>query len=283
MRTIADILTDAASVLAEAGVAEPRREASSLLAFVLGKDRTFIIAHPEYVPTAEEERRFADAVARRERREPLQYITGRQEFYGLDFIVTPDVLIPRPETEMVVEHAVELLSNKDPRFCEVGVGSGCISVSILKQLPSSTAVGLDISEAAIAVARRNSQMHAVDGRLELRESDVFSVLTDEKFDLIASNPPYIPLREFESVQAEVRDFEPRVALTDDADGLSIIRRIVNGSPKFLRPGGWLLMEIGFQEADDVRELLSQGPWVNTRIADDLQGIPRCVITEYSGS
>lgn len=282
MRTIAEILIDAASVLAEGGVAEPRREASSLLAFVLGRDRTFMIAHPEYVPSTEEEQRFAVVLARRARREPLQYITGRQEFYGLDFTVTHDVLIPRPETEMVVEHAVELLGYKKATFCEIGVGSGCISVSILKQAPLSTAVGLDISEAAIEVARRNAQMHGVDGRLVLRLSDVFSALTDEKFDLIASNPPYIPLREFESVQAEVRDFEPRIALTDEDDGLSVIRRIISESPKFLKHGGWLLMEIGFQEADAVRDLLSRGPWMNTRIADDLQGIPRCVITEYSG-
>lgn len=282
MRIIADILADAASVLAAAGVAESRREASSLLAFVLGRDKTFIIAHPEYRLTPEEGLRFTEILARRERREPLQYITGRQEFYGLDFVVTADVLIPRPETEMVVEHAVELLGNNGARFCEVGVGSGCISVSILKQVTSSTAVGLDISEAAIAVARKNAQMHSVDGRLELRTSDVFSALKDEKFDLVASNPPYIPLREFESVQAEVRDFEPRIALTDEADGLSIIRKIISEAPKFLRQGGWLMIEIGFQEAGDVRKLLSRGPWINARIADDLQGIPRCVITEYSG-
>ena len=282
MRTIASLLNDAALVLAEGGVSEPKREASSLLAFVLGKDRTFMIAHPEYVPSKEEEERFADVIARRARREPFQYITGRQEFYGLDFIVTPDVLIPRPETEMVVEHALELLSGGAARFCEVGVGSGCISISILKQLTSSTAIGLDVSEAAIEVAHRNARMHSVDGRLELRSSDVFSALTDEKFNLIASNPPYIPLQEFNSVQAEVRDFEPRVALTDDGDGLSVIRRIISGSPKFLKSGGWLLMEIGFQEADAVRDILSRGPWANTQIADDLQGIPRCVITEYSG-
>jgi len=282
MRTIASILIDAATVLADAGVTEARREASSLLAFVLGRDRTFTIAHPEYVLSTEEEQQYADVIARRARREPFQYITGRQEFYGLDFIVTPDVLIPRPETEMVVEHAVELLGGRDVRFCEVGVGSGCISIAVLKQLPSSTAIGLDLSEAAIEVARRNARMHAVDVRLKLRLSDVFSALDHEKFDLIASNPPYIPLREFDSIQSEVRDFEPRVALTDEADGLSVIRRIIAGSSNFLMPGGQLLMEIGFQEAEAVRDLLSRGPWTNTRIADDLQGIPRCVITEYSG-
>ena len=125
-------------------------------------------------------------------------------------------------------------------------------------------------------------MHSVDDRLEHRVSDVFSALGDEKFELIASNPPYIPLRELESIQAEVRDHEPRTALTDEADGLSIIRKIVYGSPDFLKQGGWLLMEIGFQEAEAVRDMLACGPWRSVHIADDLQGIPRCVIAEYSG-
>jgi len=278
MSTIAEILPLAEAALADSGIAQPRREASSLLAFAVGKDKAFLIAHPEYVLNSDEETHFADCLARRARREPFQYITGRQEFYGLDFIVTPDVLIPRPETEMVVEHAIRVLGVESrSRFCEVGVGSGSISIAILKNMAGANAVGLDVSMPAIEVARRNAVMHRVDDRLELRESDVFSALGDEKFNLVVSNPPYIPVKELPSLQHEVRDFEPKTALTDGADGLAIIRRIVDQSPRHLEPGGHLIMEIGFQQAGAVRGLLSAASWRDIDIADDLQGIPRCVI------
>ncbi|MFN6962618.1 MAG: peptide chain release factor N(5)-glutamine methyltransferase [Pyrinomonadaceae bacterium] len=277
MPTVSELLARAAADLAASGVAEPRREASSLLAFALGKDRTFLVAHPECVVGGDDERRFIDLVARRAAREPLQYLTGRQEFYGLDILVTPDVLIPRPETEMVVENALPLLS-AGGSFCEVGVGSGCISIAILKHSRAARAVGLERSPAAIEVARRNALAHGVEGRLELRESDVFSALGDETFEVIVSNPPYIPADQMATLQQEVRGFEPRMALTDEADGLSVVRRIVDQTRRYLRPGGHLIMEIGFQQAEDAAAMFDlERDWQSLRIADDLQGIPRCVV------
>ena len=240
MSSISENLKKATEILGESGVAEARREANSLLAFVLQKDRTFLIAHSEYELSDEETSRFQDVLERRKQREPFQYIVGKQEFYGLDFFVTKDVLIPRPETELIVESAIEILQNKEnSRFLEIGVGSGCISVSILYQNRTATATGLDISENALQIALRNSQNHKVSERLELKISDVFAELEAEKFDLIVSNPPYIPSEDFDELQLEVRDFEPQIALTDGKDGLSIVEKIIKDAPKFLKSEGFL--------------------------------------------
>lgn len=269
-------------ILRRSGIAEPRREAGSLLSFVLEKDKTYLIAYPEYELTQEETERFSEVLKRRAGREPFQHITGRQEFYGLDFFVSKDVLIPRPETEMLVEEAMAILSRtKDPRFAEVGVGSGCIAVSILRNLRSARAVGLDLSAEALRVAERNARTHGVFERLELEESNVFEALRNKlksstPFDLIVSNPPYIPAEDFARLQPEVGRFDPEVALTDGRDGLSIIRKIVRRSPQFLKPGGFLLLEIGIGQADEVRAMFAPKIWSSVEIRPDLQGIPRMV-------
>ena len=263
-------------------IAEPRREAASLLAFALQKDKTFFIAHPEYKLSNEEEKLFFDVLYRRANREPFQYITGKQEFYGLDFTVTRDVLIPRPETEMIVENAIDLLKKiEKPRFCEVGIGSGCISVAILYELNSASAIGLDISENALCIAKKNAERHKVLDRLQLILSDVFASLADETFDLIVSNPPYIPSEEIATLQAEVRRFEPLNALTDGKDGLSIIKQIVTETPKFLKDNGFLLMEIGFNQAEEVKKYFTAQIWQKVDILPDLQGIPRMVKAQKS--
>lgn len=277
MPNIADTLKKATEILQESGIAEPRREAGSLLAFALGKDRTFLITRDDYELSSEEETRFQSVLERRARREPFQYITGKQEFYGLDFTVTRDVLIPRPETEMIVEAALEILKSQETaRFCEVGVGSGCISAAILRHAPKSSAIGLDISEKALEIARLNAENLAVADRLELKVSDVFAALTTEKFDLIASNPPYVPREDIEYLQAEVRDFEPFTSLSDGADGLSIIEKIIKESPKFLKSGGFLLMEIGFSQSGKVERMFDRKIWQTVEFLPDLQGIPRLV-------
>ncbi len=277
MPNIAETLQKATELLQKSGVAEPRREANSLLAFTLQKDRTFLITHSDYALSDEEEANFKTVLQRRAHREPLQYITGRQEFYGLDFTVTPDVLIPRPETEMIVENAIEILkTRKIARFCEIGVGSGCLSVAILHNVRTASAIGLDVSEEALKVAKLNAENHRVLERFELKISDVFDSLSEEKFDLIVSNPPYIPRRDIENLQAEVRDFEPFNALTDGGDGLSIIEKIIRDAPRFLKPEGFLLMEIGFGQASDVKKLFSPKIWQSLEILPDLQGIPRMV-------
>ncbi|HKP69056.1 MAG TPA: peptide chain release factor N(5)-glutamine methyltransferase, partial [Pyrinomonadaceae bacterium] len=248
-----------------------------LLARALQKDKTFLYAHPEASLSDDEKALFESHLSRRAAREPFQYITGVQEFYGLEFEVTPDVLIPRPETEMVVEEALAILKDEEtPSFCEIGVGSGCISVSILHGLPRARAVSVDVSSAAIAVARRNAKRHGVGERLELIESDVFERLSNKTFRVIVSNPPYVPVSDFAGLQPEVRDFEPHNALTDGSDGLSIIRRIIDDSPRFLGPRGRLLMEIGFDQSEKVATMFDLAIWSTPDLVPDLQGIPRLV-------
>ncbi|CAN5306505.1 peptide chain release factor N(5)-glutamine methyltransferase [soil metagenome] len=274
---ISDILKQATGILQSNGIAEPRREATSLIAFALRKDKTFLIAHSEYELSEAEKANFYKLLERRAKREPFQYITGKQEFYGLDFFVSPDVLIPRPETELIVENALEVLQEKEnPRFCEIGVGSGCISVSILHENRSATAIALDISEKALQIARKNAVQHKVLERLELKTSNIFAELKEERFDLIVSNPPYIPVTDFDALQIEVRDFEPQMALTDGKNGLSIIEKIIKNAPKFLRPSGILLMEIGFNQSNEVREMFSANLWKSIEFLPDLQGFLRVV-------
>ncbi len=277
MATVSENLVLAADILRGSGIFEPRREAVSLLAFALEKDKTFLVAHDNYKLSEAEEIRFREFLRRRARREPLQYIRGSQEFYGLDFIVTPDVLIPRPETELLDENAIQILKDiENPRFCEVGSGSGCISVSILHKIKSATAVGLDISAAALKISEINARKNGAAERLELKISDVFENLGGEKFDLIVSNPPYISSAEMKTLQAEVRQFEPRRALTDGANGFSIIEKIVSAAPTFLHGGGCLLMEIGFAQAQKVSAMFDRKIWKSLEFLPDLQGIPRVV-------
>ncbi|HEY0458466.1 MAG TPA: peptide chain release factor N(5)-glutamine methyltransferase [Pyrinomonadaceae bacterium] len=274
---ITETLKKATEILHESGLAEPRREANSLLAFALGKDRTFLITRSNYELSQAEEIKFQAILKRRAQREPLQYITGRQEFYGLDFRVSRDVLIPRPETEIIVENSIEILKTlENSRFCEIGVGSGCISVAILHNVESASAVGLDVAEKALEIARANAENHRVSERFDLKISNVFDALKDEKFDLIVSNPPYIPRAKIAGLQVEVRDYEPLNALTDGDDGLSIIEKIAAGAPAYLNPDGFLLMEIGFGQAADVKGLFDRKIWRVFEILPDLQGIPRTV-------
>jgi release factor glutamine methyltransferase len=274
---IAKILKNATEILQKSGIAEPRREANSLLIFTLKKDQTFLIAHNDYELSGDEQLQFQSLLQRRANREPLQYIRGEQEFYGLDFTLTPDVLIPRPETEIVVENAIEILRElENTRFCEIGVGSGCISISILHEVENTSATGADISAKALKIAKINAEKHQVAERFELKISDVFDNLNNEKFDLIVSNPPYIPRKDIENLQAEVREFEPLNALTDGKDGLSIIEKIIADAPKFLKLNGFLLMEIGHSQADEVKEMFDAKIWRTIEFLPDLQGIPRVV-------
>ena len=275
LTSVADALRLAREKLKASGISQASREAKSLLAFVLRKNQTFLIAHSEYELSAAEEKQFQTVLEKRANREPFQYIVGRQEFCGLDFTVTKDVLIPRPETEMIVEAAIEILK-PGARFCEIGIGSGCIAVSILHERQTASAVGLDISEEALKVAKKNAKTHRVFKRLELKISDVFDNLSDEKFDLIVSNPPYIPKEEMRNLQPEVVNFEPHAALTDGGNGFSIVEKIIRAAPKFLNEGGVLLMEIGFGQESEVRKMLDRKVWREVEILPDLQKIPRMV-------
>lgn len=280
--TIDGALREASEALRDSGVEEPRREAVSLLSHALSRDRAFLITHSDELLTVEQLRSYLSSVERRAAGEPLQYITGAQEFYGLDFEVNENVLIPRPETELLVETALEILKGHDsPLVCDVGTGSGCIAVSLLHTRADARAIALDVSPAALEVAARNAARNGVAERIDFLVSDCFDALASNvhdaaRFDLIASNPPYIAEDDLEGLQREVRDHEPRVALTPGGDGLSVIRRLVSESPLHLKPGGRLLMEIGFGQHERVASLIDPRVWTLLGIHLDLQGIPRTV-------
>ncbi len=285
--SIAEAILQGAHELRKAGVPEARREAGSLLAHVIERDRSFIISHAEDPITSEELNRFAEVVDWRAKGKPLQYITGHQEFFGLDFEVSADVLIPRPETELLVEAALKLAPNPEAAMfiCDVGTGSGCIAVTLLHELPQARGMAIDISPAAIQVARRNASRHSVSDRLEFLVSDCFAEVDrkDTVFDLVVSNPPYVPVRQLEGLQREVRDYEPHLALEAGADGLSIIRRLLVDAGAYLKTGGHFLFEIGFDQREAVEQLVDQTVWKLLDIHSDLQGIPRTVALEKLGS
>lgn len=279
-RSIADSLREATEVLQTAGVPEARREAGSLLSFIIGKDRTFLISHADDRLEGIEFDRFREAVKRRAEGEPLQYITGVQDFYGREFRVTPDVLIPRPETELLVEAALEVMEGiSAPLICDIGTGSGCIAVTLLCERTDAQVVGVDISEAALAVATQNAHRHRVSERITLRISNCFHGLEPTSFDLVVSNPPYVSSNVLSGLQREVRDHEPLVALSPGEDGLSVIRRLVTESPTFLTPNGHLIMEIGFDQGEKVRNLIDEDVWRLVKIRPDLQQIPRIVVLQ----
>jgi release factor glutamine methyltransferase len=290
--SIAETILHGAHLLRKAGVPEARREAGSLVAHVLDRDRSFILSHAE---DPIEEHRAAQLLVVFERRangEPLQYITGHQEFYGLDFEVTSEVLIPRPETELLVESALKLVAERAaaPLICDVGTGSGCIVITLLHELrefpafQEARAVAVDISPAALAVAKRNAVRHALIERIDFVVSDCFASLDQRDpgqsgFDLIVSNPPYVEEPLLAGLQREVRDFEPRVALVAGEDGLTVIRRLLLQAPSFLKTGGNFLFEIGFTQSEKVEQLIDRETWKLLDIYADLQGIPRAVALE----
>jgi release factor glutamine methyltransferase len=263
-------------------VPEARRDAGALLSFILGKDRTFLITHADDELDDDSLRRLRQFVGRRAGGEPLQYITGVQDFYGREFRVTPDVLIPRPETELLVEAALELVDS-EPSICDVGTGSGCIAVTLLCQLRNARAVAVDKSPRALEVAKLNAHKHSVLDRIEFGISDCFDALDPGRyqFDFVVSNPPYISAPMMAGLQREVRDHEPLVALSPGADGLEVIRRLMLEAPAFLRNEGYLIMEIGFDQSEAVRSLVDDGVWTLLDIKPDLQSIPRVVVLRKS--
>ena len=276
--SIAEALLEASRAFRTAGVPEARREAASLLAHTLACDRGFIIAHADEALSEQAIKTFKEYVERRAAGEPLQYITGHQEFFNLDFEVTRDVLIPRPETELLVEIALDLLPGADESFvCDVGTGSGCIAITILHERPSARALGLDISLPALRIAQENATRHHVDDRLGLVASDCFDALNvTSVFSMIVSNPPYVAATALPGLQREVREHEPRTALLAGTDGLSVIRRLLEEAPHYLVERGYLLFEIGFDQHEAVERLIDTTRWEVLRIHKDLQGIPRTV-------
>lgn len=277
--SIAEAILEGAHMLRKAGVPEARREAGSLLAFILEKDRSFIITHATDSIEDDQLLRYKEGLSSRAQGMPLQYITESQEFFGLEFEVNQNVLIPRPETELLIEEALKLIERDNAAaICDVGTGSGCIGITLLHERPMARAMALDVSPEALAVAQRNASRHQVGDRIEFVLSDCFAAIEERKptFDLIVSNPPYVADSALEGLQREVRDFEPRVALAAGDDGLDVIRRLLNGSQAFLRPGGHLLFEMGFDQQAAVEKLIDASVWQRLNIYQDLQGIPRTV-------
>jgi release factor glutamine methyltransferase len=241
-----------------------------LVAHALGLSRVELITQSERVLDQEEAQRLSGLFQRRLEGEPIAYITGRREFYGLSFAVTPEVLIPRPETELLVDLALERLP-RHGRVLDLGTGSGAIAIAIAHQRPDAVVTAVDVSPAALAVACENAERLAV--RATFLQSDWYRGLVNESFDLIVANPPYIRADDTHLKEGDLR-FEPLGALTDHADGLSALRTIVRGAPRYLADDGWLLMEHGYDQARPVRELLAAEDWREVQSWTDLAGIER---------
>jgi release factor glutamine methyltransferase len=268
-------LTVAASRLTAEQVPSPHMNAELLLRFVLNCDRAYLFAHPERELTPDEDSRYQAALAERARGVPAQYITGHQEFWGMDLIVTPAVLIPRPETEHVIETVLELKgSDRDHlRIVDVGTGSGCIALALAKELPNSEIHATDCSLQALEIARANAARHQLEQRIHFHHTDLLATMTPP-FDFIVSNPPYVGESEEDQVQLEVRKFEPRSAVFGGATGTEVIARLIPQARELLRPGGTLAMEVSGSIADQVLALLAG--WDHPNVIPDLQQIPRVV-------
>ena len=267
--TVQKALRQGCRLLEEGAVAVPRLTAEVLLCHILGRERPYLYSHPEEELSEAARAAFERHVEERLRGKPTQYITRRQEFYGREFHVTPDVLIPRPETEHVVETALEVARHARD-VLDVGCGSGAIAVTLSLEL-QRPAWASDISPAALAVAAENARRLGAEVRLFA--SDVTEAVAARSLDLVVSNPPYVPLDEEAGLQREVRDWEPRVALFSGPAGLDMYRRLVADAARVLRPGGWLVLELGFKTSGPVRSML--GPaWTDLRITPDLAGFER---------
>ena len=250
--------------------------------FTLNCDRAYLFAHPERELTLDEQARYESALSERMRGVPAQYITGHQEFWGMDLIVTPAVLIPRPETEHLIEAVIEAVrggGQESPphtnrmRMVDVGTGSGCITLALAKEFADAEIHATDISSAALEVARANSARHQLEQRIHFHQTDLLAGL-NAPFDFVVSNPPYVGESEEDQVQLEVRKFEPRNAVFAGATGLEVIERLIPQAHAALRPGGWLMMEISGTIASRVQQLLTS--WNDVRLIPDLQSIPRIV-------
>lgn len=274
-------------LLIENDVPSPRLNAELLMTFVLGRERAYLYAHPERELAVDEQSRYDEVIRERARGCPTQYITGHQEFWGLDLLVSPAVLIPRPETEHVVETVLELVNGygfNGPgrlKLLDVGAGSGCIALALASELPHAEIHACDISEEALEIARINAARLALGGRVLFRKSDLLSVYAGQKFDLVISNPPYVGEADADKVQKQVREFEPRVAVFSGQEGLDVYRKLIPQANEHLRAGGWFVAEIGFSEEAKVRELLAD--WEDVHVTADLQGIPRVVAARKSSS
>jgi release factor glutamine methyltransferase len=268
-------IQNAVQRLQDAHVGSPRMNAELLAMFVLGCDRAYLYAHGDRGLTKDEVARYDEALGERARGLPAQYITGHQEFWGMDLIVSPAVLIPRPETEHVVETVLVLARDRAPhRVVDVGTGSGCIALALAKELSGAEIHATEVSGEALEIARANAARHQLEQRIQFHQTDLLAGMEEGTFDYVVSNPPYIGEWEAETVEAQVRRFEPHQALFAGPSGLEVFARVIPQAQKVLQPGGWLVMEMGHSSRERVCELLVD--WEEIRVTNDLQGIARVV-------
>lgn len=286
--TLAESLESGTALLAPSPTAQ--RDAELLLLHTARLTKTDLLTHPERELTERQMEHFQAAIARRARHEPVQHIIGTQEFYGRPFIVNRLVLIPRPETEHLVEAALAIRpvpSRIRPfrvrpfRILDIGTGSGILAITLALEWPDAGITATDISTAALAVAQQNADALGAAHRIRFLVSDLFSALDGQRFDCIVSNPPYVSTGE--ALEPQVRDYEPPAALYAGADGLALYRRLIPDAFAHLEPGGHLLLEIGHGQRDALQNLLAQSRFENIRFIDDLQGIPRVAIAQKPSS
>jgi release factor glutamine methyltransferase len=236
------------------------------------------MAHAEEELSSEQAAHYMELLGRRYRGEPIQYIAGRAEFYGLPFRVTPDVLIPRPETEHLVEKVIEIAGGiETPRIVDVGSGSGCIAVALAHQLPSAAITAIDISGAALTIARENAELNGVTRRINFLEGDLLGPVTGQQFDIVVSNPPYVSFADRGSLTVEVRDHEPGLALFAGDDGFDIYRRLIPAAFTVLVPDGFVALEIGYGQSQVIARLLTNAGFNRIEFVPDLQSIPRVAV------
>jgi release factor glutamine methyltransferase len=257
-----------------------RRDTETLLLHLVGKNRAWLMAHLDEDFAGCTAIRFASLLDRRFRGEPIQYIVGEAEFFGLPFKVTPDVLIPRPETEHLVEKAIELgRLRAAPRIVDVCTGSGAIAVALAHALPTAGITATDLSEAALTIACENAKLNGVEPRIRFLQGDLLAPVAGERFDLVVANPPYVPTIERESMSVEVRDYEPALALFAGVDGLDVYRQLISAAPGALVPGGFIALEIGYGQSRAAEGLLAAAGFRQIEFLPDLQNIPRVAYAE----
>lgn len=277
--TVPALLGRAAAALEQAGIDPARPEAEWLLAGLLGVERLALYLEPARRLTEAQAARYRELIERRARREPLQYLLGWEDFHGLRLAVTPDVLVPRPETEGLVEWALETLAGRpDPVIADLGTGSGAIACALATALPRAEVLAVELAGGALAVASRNVRALGLSGRVRLLAGDLFAPLgsLSPSLDLVVANPPYLPSAVIASLPPEVSRHEPRAALDGGPDGLGVLRRVVAGAPAVLKPGGWLLMEIGEEQAGSLASLMAAEGFSGIRARRDLSGVERYI-------
>jgi len=284
--TIIEAINNAANLLSTTGITNARFDAEVLLAHFIRKDRVWLITHKDDALNDEDCRDFDDAIQRRTRREPLQYIIGNQEFWGLEFKVTPDVLIPRPETEFIIEAALAIVQkrNRPVRIIDLCTGSGCIAVSLAKELTSAHVIATDASEKTLAVARENARNHGVADRIRYLEGDLFEPLEEldirGQIDTIVTNPPYVREGDRTALQPEVRDYEPALALFAGPEGTEIAAKIIKFASEYLKKNGALIMEMGLGQAEALTRMVeATNAYAGPQILKDLAGIDRVIVVK----